>query len=319
MNTVENIREVVIIGSGPAGYSAAIYAARANLRPLMISGFQEGGQLVTTTEVENYPGFATSIQGPWLMEQMKEQSIKVGVEIITDNIVDVTFSSPPFSMKTEMGKEIRAKSVILATGAQAKWLGIESEEKFKGYGVSACATCDGFFFKGKRVLVVGGGNTAAEEALYLTNHASEVIMIHRKDKFRCEKITAQKVLSHPKIKVIWNSELNEVLGKNENNEKFVTGACIINNLTQEVIKIQVEGIFIAIGHTPATFFLQGKGLMLDNEGYIEIIPGTSLTNISGVFAAGDVADKIYKQAITAAGMGCIAALDVIKYLEGLIK
>ena len=308
-----DIKKVVVVGSGPAGYSAGIYLARASLQPLMISGFEEGGQLMTTTDVDNYPGFRAGIQGPALMEEMKQQALHVGVEMMMDKVVSVDFSKKPFSLKTEFGAEVLTEVVIIATGAQAKWLGLPSEIKFRGYGVSGCATCDGFFFKGKEVLVIGGGNTAAEEALYLTNHASKVTLMHRGEKLRCEKILQEKLFKHPKINVIWNSTLEEVLGEEEPNKK-VTGAKI-KNLKGEVTELKLDGIFVAIGHKPSTDFLKGSGLEMDEEGYVKVTPGTTNTNIKGVFAAGDVADKIYRQAITAAGLGCIASLDAVKLLE----
>ena len=307
------MKNVIIIGSGPAGYSAAIYLARGNLAPLMISGFEEGGQLMTTTEVENYPGFAEAVQGPWLMEQMKQQAINVGTEMVMDKVTSVDFSKRPFTLKTEFGAEYSSDAVIIATGAQAKWLGLPTEIEFRGYGVSGCATCDGFFFKGKEVMVIGGGNTAVEEAIYLTNHASKVTLIHRKDKLRCEKVLEEKLLKNPKINIIWNTELIEVLGQREPN-KIVSGARI-KNTNGEISEIKVSGIFVAIGHKPSTEFLKNSGLEMDEEGYIKVKPGTTFTNIEGVLAAGDVADKVYRQAITAAGLGCIAALDVIKLLE----
>jgi thioredoxin reductase (NADPH) len=307
------MKNVIIIGSGPAGYSAAIYLARGNLAPLMISGFEEGGQLMTTTEVENYPGFAEAVQGPWLMEQMKQQAINVGTEMVMDKVTSVDFSKRPFTLTTEFGAEYSSDAVIIATGAQAKWLGLPTEIEFRGYGVSGCATCDGFFFKGKEVMVIGGGNTAVEEAIYLTNHASKVTLIHRKDKLRCEKVLEEKLLKNPKINIIWNTELIEVLGEREPN-KIVSGARI-KNTNGEISEIKVSGIFVAIGHKPSTEFLKNSGLEMDEEGYIKVKPGTTFTNIEGVLAAGDVADKVYRQAITAAGLGCIAALDVIKLLE----
>jgi thioredoxin reductase (NADPH) len=311
---MEKNKRVIIIGSGPAGYSAAIYLARANLKPIMISGYEQGGQLTTTTDVENYPGFAKAVQGPWLMEQMKLQAEHVGTEIIMNIVESVDFKSSPFSLTTDDGKKHEAECVIIATGAQAKWLGLETETKFRGFGVSGCATCDGFFFKNQEVMVVGGGNTAVEEALYLTNHASKVTLVHRKNKLRCEKVLEDKLLSHPKIKVIWNTILEEVLG-DENPEKSVTGAKLKNVETEEISNIKVSGIFIAIGHKPATEFLKNSGLAMDSEGYIIVKPGTTDTNIEGVFAPGDVSDKIYRQAITAAGTGCISALDAIRFLD----
>ena len=308
------MRKVIIIGSGPAGYSAAIYLARANLKPLMISGFDEGGQLMTTTDVENYPGFAEVIQGPFLMEQMKKQAENVGTEMLMDKVISIDFSKKPFTLKTEFGEEFQTESVIIATGAQAKWLGLKSEQEFKGYGVSGCATCDGFFFKNKEVMVVGGGNTAVEEAIYLTNHASKVTLIHRKDKLRCEKVLEEKLLKNPKISVLWNTELEEVIGETEPMKK-VTGAKLKNSLNGEITEVKLDGIFIAIGHKPSTDFLQNSGLEMDSEGYIKVKAGTTQTNIEGVFGAGDVADKIYRQAVTAAGFGCMASLEVIKMFE----
>lgn len=307
-------RNVIVIGSGPAGYSACIYLARANLNPLMISGFEEGGQLMTTTEVENYPGFATAIQGPWLMEQMKNQALNVGTEMVMDKVISVDFSSRPFTLKTEFGAEYKAKSVIIATGAQAKWLGLESEIKFRGYGVSGCATCDGFFFKNKEVMVIGGGNTAVEEAIYLTNHASKVTLIHRRNKLRCEKVLEEKLLKNPKIQIIWNHELDEVKGEEEPHKK-VTSAIIKNTESGQKTELKLDGIFVAIGHKPSTSFLLNSGVEMDEEGYIIVKPNSTQTNIKGVFGAGDVADKLYRQAITAAGFGCIASLEVIKLLE----
>lgn len=311
---MEEVKNVIVVGSGPAGYSACIYLARANLKPLMISGFEEGGQLMTTTEVENYPGFAHAIQGPHLMEQMKAQAINVGTEMIMDKVVSVDFSKTPFTLQTEFGNEYKAKTVVIATGAQAKWLGIESEIKFRGYGVSGCATCDGFFFKGKEVIVIGGGNTAVEEALYLTNHASKVILMHRRDKLKCEKVLEEKLLNHPKIEVLWNHELKEVKGE-EAPQKKVVGAIVKNTQNGNEKELALDGIFVAIGHKPSTDFLLNSGLEMDSEGYILVKPNSTQTNIKGVFGAGDVADKIYRQAITAAGFGCISALEVIKFLE----
>lgn len=305
--------KLLIIGSGPAGYTAAIYAARANLEPILVQGMQPGGQLTITTEVENYPGFAEAIQGPWLMEQMQKQAEHVGTKIIFDHIKQVDFSSRPFKAVSESGKEFIADSVIIATGAQAKWLGIESEKIFQGYGVSGCATCDGFFFRGKEVIVVGGGNTAVEEALYLTNHASKVTVIHRRDSFRAEKILQERLFKNPKVTVIWDSVLEEVLG--DKNPPNVTGARVKNIKTGKTTDIPVHGVFVAIGHKPNTDIFKGQ-IDLDDEGYIKVAPGTVKTNIEGVFAAGDVTDKIYRQAVTAAGMGCMAALDVGRFLEG---
>lgn len=303
---------VVIIGSGPAGYTAAIYAARAGLKPLMITGSETGGQLTTTTDVENYPGFADVIQGPWLMEQMHKQAENVGTEMVQDFVVSVDMKNRPFTVVTESGKNILAETIIIATGAQAKWMGLPSEEKFRGYGVSGCATCDGFFFRGKKVMVIGGGNTAVEDALFLTHHASEVILVHRRDSLRAEKILQERLFKNPKIKIMWNHVLEEVLGTE--NPKNVNGAKLKNTLTNEEVNLEVDGIFIAIGHTPNTSFLNGQ-LNLDQEGYIITKPGTTQTNISGVFACGDVQDKIYRQAVTAAGTGCMAALEVERFLD----
>jgi len=304
--------KVVILGSGAAGCSAAIYTARAGLNPIMIHGMQPGGQMTITTEVENYPGFAEVIQGPWLMQEMEKQAESVGTDIIHDYITDVDTSSRPFKLKGDGGEEYTADSLILATGASAKWLGLESEQKFQGYGVSGCATCDGFFFRGKPVLVVGGGNTAVEEALYLTNHASKVTLIHRRDELRCEKILEKRLLNHEKIEVIWDTVLEEVIGTED--PLSVTGAKIKNVKTDEVTTLDLDGVFVAIGHKPNTDIFKGK-LDLDDEGYINTLDGFTNTSIEGVFAAGDVQDKIFRQAITAAGTGCMAALQVAKYLE----
>jgi len=303
--------KLLIIGSGPAGYSAAIYAARANLEPILIEGIQPGGQLTITTDVENYPGFAKVIQGPWLMEEMKNQALHVNAKIISDHIKNVDFSTRPFKAIGESGAEYSADSVVISTGAQAKWLGIPTESKFQGYGVSGCATCDAFFYRGKEVMVVGGGNTAVEEALFLTNHASKVTIIHRRNEFRAEQILQKRLFENPKIKVIWDHALEEVLGTE--NPLSVTGAKIKNVKTEEISEIAVDGIFIAIGHKPNTDLFKNQ-INMDNEGYIITAPGTTYTNVTGVFAAGDVQDKIYRQAVTAAGTGCMAALDAQKYL-----
>lgn len=302
--------KVLIIGSGPAGATAAIYAARANMQPIMVCGMQPGGQLTITTDVENYPGFTDIIQGPWLMEQMMEQAKHVGTEIIYDYIERVDFSSRPFKAYGSNSEYI-ADSIIISTGAQAKWLGIPSEQEFQGFGVSGCATCDGFFFKGKDVLIVGGGNTAVEEALYLTNHASKVTMIHRRNSFRAEKILQERLFKNPKIEVIWDSVLDEVVGTT--NPKSVTSAKIKNINTGIINEVKVEGIFIAIGHKPNTEIFQ-DWLQLDEEGYIITKPGSVSTEVEGVFAAGDVQDKIYRQAVTAAGTGCMAALEAEKFV-----
>ncbi len=306
--------KVVILGSGAAGCTAAIYTARAGLKPTMIHGMQPGGQMTITTEVENYPGFADVIQGPWLMQEMEKQAANVGTEIIHDFIQDIDTSVRPFKLTGDNGDVYTADSIIIATGASAKWLGLESEYKFQGYGVSGCATCDGFFFRGKPVLVVGGGNTAVEEALYLTNHASKVTLIHRRDTLRAEKILQERLIKHPKVEVIWDTELLEVVGTEE--PLSVTGAKVKNNKTGEEKTIEVDGVFIAIGHKPNTDFLNGK-LDHDEEGYLVTRDGFTDTNIEGIFAAGDVQDKIFRQAVTAAGSGCMAALQAAKYLDNL--
>lgn len=304
--------KVLIIGSGPAGYTAAIYAARAMLEPTLVAGMQEGGQLTITTEIENYPGFADEIQGPWLMEQMKAQAANVGTKLVSDIITEVDFSSRPFTAKGDSGKTYTADSVIIATGAQARWLGMESEEKFKGFGISACATCDGFFYRGKEVLVIGGGNTAVEEALYLTHHADKVTVIHRRDSFRAEKILQKRLEKNPKINVIWDSVVDEFIGK-EGFPPSVTGARLRNVKTGETSEISADGIFVAIGHAPAVELFKDQLEMQDN-GYIKTAPDSSATSIPGVYAAGDVTDDIYRQAVTAAGMGCMAALEAERFL-----
>jgi len=304
--------KVIIIGSGPAGYSAAIYAARANLQPILVSGMQPGGQLTITTEVENYPGFADAIQGPWLVEQMAKQAEHVGTKIISDHIKNVDFSKRPFQLIGESDDVYEADSVIISTGAQAKWLGLESEKKFQGFGVSGCATCDGFFFKNKNVIVVGGGNSAVEEALYLTNHAAKVYVVHRKDKFKAEKILQDRLFKNPKIEVIWNCALDEVIGSE--NPKSVTAARLKNVIDGTVRELKIDGIFIAIGHKPNSDLFKKTALEIDEDGYIITKKGTTTTNIAGVFAAGDIQDKIYRQAVTAAGSGCMAALEVEKFL-----
>jgi thioredoxin reductase (NADPH) len=302
--------KLLIIGGGPAGYTAAIYAARAALQPVLVTGLQPGGQLMTTTEVENFPGFAHAIQGPELMQQMYDQAKNVGTEILTDHINDVDFKSAPFKAFGD-DATYTADSVIICTGAQAKWLGLESETKYRGYGVSGCATCDGFFFKNKVVAIVGGGNTAMEEALYLTHHAKEVIMIHRRDQFRGEKILQQRIAANPKIKIIWNNAVEEVIGTDT--PKTVTGLRIKNVASGKSELIAVDGFFVAIGHAPATALFAGQ-IELDSDGYIKTPAGSTKTNIPGVYAAGDVIDKVYRQAVTAAGLGCMAALDAEKYL-----
>jgi thioredoxin reductase (NADPH) len=308
-----NIHKVIIIGSGPAGYSAAIYTARANLSPVLINGNQPGGQLTITTEVENYPGFADPIQGPWLMEQMEKQATNVGTKIIHDHISKVNLTQKPFELTGESGNKYLTQSLIISTGAQAKWLGIESEKKFQGFGVSGCATCDGFFFKNKKVIVVGGGNSAVEEALYLTNHASEVIVLHRKKQFKAEKILQDRLFANSKIRVIWDSVLLEVLGNEK--PKGVTGVKIQNIITQQTSEISLDGVFVAIGHKPNSAIFKEAGVNVDEEGYIITKPNSTATNIAGVYASGDIQDKIYRQAITAAGTGCMAALEVEKFLS----
>jgi thioredoxin reductase (NADPH) len=303
--------KLIIIGSGPAGYTAGIYAARAMLKPLLIEGIHAGGQLTTTTDVENYPGFAETIQGPWLMEQMREQAAHVGTELVSDHIDAVDLKRRPFRLKGDRGTEYTADALIIATGAQARWLGLPSEHRFKGYGVSACATCDGFFYRAKNVIVIGGGNTAVEEALYLANIARHVTLVHRRDALRAEKILQERLFSNPKISVLWNTALEEVLG--QENPLGVTGAKLKNTETGAVTTMPIDGIFIAIGHTPQTELFKGQ-LELKPSGYILTAPGSTLTSVPGVFAAGDVADEIYRQAVTAAGMGCMAALDAERYL-----
>ncbi|AIL64467.1 Thioredoxin reductase [Rickettsiales bacterium Ac37b] len=304
--------KVLILGSGPAGCTAAIYAARANLSPILIHGVQAGGQLMITTDVENYPGFADVIQGPWLMEQMIKQAEHVGTRIIQDNINAVKLDTRPFQCSGDSGTLYTADSLIICTGAQAKWLGLPSEDKFKGFGVSGCATCDGFFYKNKEVLVIGGGNTAVEEALYLTNHASKVTIIHRRDSFRAEKILQTRLLNHPKIQVVWNHILEEVIGSDS--PPNVTGAKIKDVKTGIITELKADGIFIAIGHTPNTSYFENI-LEVDQDKYIITKPNSTATNIDGVFAAGDVQDKIYRQAVTAAGTGCMAALEAEKFLN----
>ncbi len=303
--------EVLIIGSGPAGWTAAIYAARAMRDTLVVAGLQPGGQLTITTEVENYPGFA-EIQGPDLMIKMQEHALKMGARLAEDHIASVDFSSRPFRAVGESGTVYTGDSVIISTGAQARWLGLDTEDKFKGFGVSACATCDGFFYRGKDVVVVGGGNTAVEEALYLTNFASKVTLVHRRDGLRAEKILQHRLLNHPKVEVIWDSVLDEVLG--DENPLGVTGARLKNVKTGETTDVPVHGVFIAIGHSPSTELFKGKLDMKDN-GYLITAPDSTATNIPGVFAAGDVTDETYRQAVTAAGMGCMAALEAERFLE----
>ena len=304
--------KVAIIGSGPAGYTAAIYAARANLEPIIINGNTPGGQLTITTEVENYPGFAEAIQGPWLVEQMEKQAVHVGTKIFHDHIKKVDFSQRPFKLFGESEDVYEADAIVIATGAQAKWLGLESEKKFQGFGVSGCATCDGFFFKNKDVIVVGGGNSAVEEALYLTNNAKKVYVVHRRDKFKSEKILQDRLFKNPKIEVIWNHALDEVLGSET--PKTVTGARLKNTLTGETREMPIDGIFIAIGHKPNSDLFKDTGIEIDSEGYILTKPNSTATSVAGVYAAGDIQDKIYRQAVTAAGTGCMAALEIEKFL-----
>jgi thioredoxin reductase (NADPH) len=303
--------KVVIIGSGPAGYTAAIYAARAMLEPILIAGIQPGGQMTITTDVENYPGFADVIQGPWLMEQIQKQAEHVGTRIVTDNVSRVAFATRPFRLECDSGSHYLADSVIVATGAQARWLELPSEQKFKGYGVSACATCDGFFYRGKDVLVVGGGNTAVEEALFLTNFAASVTVVHRRDRFRAEKILQDRLFGNPKIAVIWNAVLEGVLG--EESPPKVTGAVLRNVKTDALFERRVDGVFVAIGHTPASAIFAGQ-LDMKPSGYIRTAPFSTATSVPGVFAAGDVTDDVYRQAVTAAGQGCMAALEAERFL-----
>jgi thioredoxin reductase (NADPH) len=304
---------IVIIGSGPAGYTAAIYAARALRKPLLIAGLQPGGQLTITTDVENYPGFADVIQGPWLMEQMRAQAQHVGTEIVEDIIVKAELKERPFKLTGDSGQVYLADALIIATGAQAKWLGLPSEQKFSGFGVSACATCDGFFYRGKQVAVIGGGNSAVEEALYLANLASKVTLIHRRDSLRAEKVLQERLLKHPKIEVVWDHAVEEIVGGED--PLGVTGVVIKNVKTGAREERKLDGVFVAIGHAPATDLFRGQVEMHDN-GYIKVKPGTTETNIAGVFAAGDVADAVYRQAVTAAGLGCMAALEAEKFLSG---
>lgn len=302
---------VLILGSGPAGYTAAIYAARANLRPLLVTGMQPGGQLTITTDVENYPGFADVIQGPWLMEQMKLQAEHYGTKIMYETITQVHLQQRPFLCVGDTGQHYTCDTLIVCTGAQARWLGLESEQKFRGFGVSACATCDGFFFRNKSVCVIGGGNTAVEEALFLTNFAETVTLVHRRDRLRAEKILQDRLFSHPKIRVIWNHEVEEVLGSDQPPQVQAVRLRHTSDQTHQFIK--VDGVFLAIGHDPATQLFVGQ-LDMDDHQYIITNPDSTKTSIPGVFAAGDVKDKIYRQAVTAAGMGCMAALEAERFL-----
>ena len=303
--------KVVIVGSGPAGYTAGIYAARAMLEPVLIQGLAPGGQLTVTTDVENYPGFADVIQGPWLMEQMQKQAAHVGTRLIADYVNKVDLSRRPFRIECDSGDVYFAEAMILATGAQARWLDLPGEQKFRGYGVSACATCDGFFYRGKEVLVIGGGNTAVEEALFLTNFAAKVILVHRRDSLRGEKILQDRLFKHPKIEVIWDTVLDDIVGTHD--PLKVTHARLKNVKTGAVIERPVDGIFIAIGHAPATELVAGQ-VKMKPSGYVETAPHSTATSVPGLFAAGDVADDVYRQAVTAAGLGCMAALEAERFL-----
>jgi thioredoxin reductase (NADPH) len=303
--------KVLIVGAGPAGYTAAIYAARANLEPLLVTGLQPGGQMTITTDVENYPGFADVIQGPWLMEQMRQQAEHVGTRVIVDLVEKLDLRQRPFAATGDSGDFYVGDTVIIATGAQARWLGLPSEDAFRGFGVSACATCDGFFFRGKDVVVVGGGNTAVEEALYLTNHARRVTLVHRRDALRAEKILQDRLFRNPRIDIIWNAVVDEILGQRE--PPVVAGVRLRDVRTGRLFDHACDGVFIAIGHTPVTALVAGQ-LRLDPDGYIITRPDSTQTDIPGVFAAGDVRDKVFRQAVTAAGMGCMAALEAEKFL-----
>ncbi len=302
---------LLILGSGPAGLSAAIYGARAGLAPIVVQGIQPGGQLTITTDVENYPGFAEVIQGPWLMEQMQKQAEHVGAQMMWDTIAEVDFSRRPFRLIGDGGTIYTGDTVVIATGAQAKWLNLPSEEHLKGRGVSACATCDGFFYRGKKVAVIGGGNTAVEEAIYMTNHSHDVTLIHRRDHLRAEKILQDRLFAHPNIKVLWNKAVDRFVGGGE--PEGLVGLDLRDTRTGEISRLDVEGGFVAIGHSPATELFKGK-LDLDSDGYIRVETGSTRTSVPGVFASGDVMDKIYRQAVTAAGTGCMAALDAEKFL-----
>ncbi len=310
MSATRTVR-VAIIGSGPAGYSAAIYSARALLKPVLISGMQTGGQLTITTEVENYPGFADVIQGPWLMDQMRAQAAHVGTEFIDDVVIKADLKASPARLTLDSGEVILAETVIIATGAQARWLGLPSEQQFQGFGVSACATCDGFFYRGKPVAVVGGGNTAVEEALFLTTFASKVTVVHRRDEFRAERILQERLFANPKIEVVWNHAVEEVLGATD--PMGVTGLRIADVATGQARDLTVDGVFIAIGHAPSSEVFRGQ-VRMSKSGYIKVKAGTVQTSLPGVFACGDVTDEVYRQAVTAAGMGCMAALDAARYL-----
>jgi thioredoxin reductase (NADPH) len=310
---VERHAQIIILGSGPAGYTAAIYAARALRKPLIIAGIQPGGQLTITTDVENYPGFADVIQGPWLMDQMRAQAIHMGTEIVEDHITRADLSARPFRLTGDGGQSYTCDVLVICTGAQAKWLGLESEDRFKGFGVSACATCDAFFYRNKEVIVVGGGNTAVEEALHLTHFASKVTVIHRRNSFRAEKILQDRLFRNPKVEIIWDHEITEIVGNDA--PRSVTGAHIRDVKTGEVRLLAAHGVFVAIGHAPQTQLFEGQ-LQMKTGGYLQTAPNSTATNIPGVFAAGDVADDVFRQAVTAAGLGCMAALEAERYLEG---
>jgi thioredoxin reductase (NADPH) len=307
----EHKTDVIILGAGPAGYTAAIYAARANRQPILLTGMQPGGQLVTTTDVENYPGFANVIQGPWLVEQMQQQAEHMGTRIVYDQIVSIETEARPFRLVGDSGDHYVCDALIYATGAQAKWLGIPSEEAFRGFGVSACATCDGFFFRDKHVAIIGGGNTAVEEALYLANLASQVTLVHRRDSLRAERVLQDRLFVHPKIAVRWNSEVDSIVG--ETGPAKVNGLVLKDRTTGALDRLDVDGVFVAIGHAPASGLLKGK-VVLHADGTIKVQPGTTTTSVPGLFAAGDVADSVYRQAVTAAGLGCMAALEADRFL-----
>ncbi len=307
----EHKTDVIIVGAGPAGYTAAIYAARANRQPILLTGMQPGGQLVTTTDVENYPGFANVVQGPWLVEQMQQQAEHMGTRVVYDQIVSIETEARPFRLVGDSGDHYVCDALIYATGAQAKWLGIPSEEAFRGFGVSACATCDGFFFRDKHVAIIGGGNTAVEEALYLANLASQVSLVHRRDSLRAERVLQDRLFVHPKIAVRWNSEVDSIVG--ETGPAKVNGLVLKDRTTGALDRLDVDGVFVAIGHAPASGLLKGK-VVLHADGTIKVQPGTTTTSVPGLFAAGDVADSVYRQAVTAAGLGCMAALEADRFL-----
>jgi thioredoxin reductase (NADPH) len=307
---------MIIVGSGPAGYTTAIYAARAMLKPMLISGFEPGGQLMITTDVENYPGFADAIQGPWLMDQMRKQAEHVGTDMVSDHITKVDLSRRPFTLWGDSGAIYTCDTLVIATGAKAKWLGIPSEEKFKGYGVSACATCDGFFYRGKEVMVVGGGNSAVEEALYLSHLASKVTVVHRRDTFKAERILQDRLFNNPKVEIVWDSAIEEICG--DTSPPGVTHVKLKNVKTGAISDRKVDGVFVAIGHEPASQLFAGQ-LIIKSNGYIQTAPDSTQTSVPGVYAAGDVTDDIYRQAVTAAGMGCMAALEAERWLAALPK